>query len=168
MERTQGPEANVEQLTRELDEARLELDEARLELDEARLELQTRTGELDEARQQQTATADVLKVMSSSRFDLQAVFEALVDLAARLCRAERATILRLTGDCFSLVASYGMPADYSEYMQANPFRLDRGSPSGRAALEGRPVHVPDVLADPEFTRHEIKSLVASEALSRRR
>jgi len=87
VERTRGREANIEQLTRELDEARLDL--------------QTRTGELDEARQQQTATADVLKVMSSSRFDLQAVFEALVELAARLCRAERATIVRLTGDCFS-------------------------------------------------------------------
>ena len=100
----------------------------------------------------------MLKVISRSQVDLQAVFETLVDLAARLCRAERATILRLNGDCFSLVASYGMPADYSEYMQANPIRLDRGSLSGRAALDGRPVHVPDVLADPEFTRYETQKL----------
>ncbi len=135
-----------------------ELDEARAERDEARTQLQTRTDERDEARQQQTATADVLKIMSRSGFDLQAVFETLVDLAARLCRAERATILRLNGDCFTLVASYGMPADYRESVQANPVRLDRGTLSGRAALDGRPVHVPDVLADPEFARHETQKL----------
>ena len=100
------PRARIGQLTRELDEARTEL--------------QTRTEERDEARRQQTATADVLKVISQSQVDLQAVFETLVDLAARLCRAERATILRLNGDCFSLVASYGMPADYSESHAGQP------------------------------------------------
>ena len=134
---TAAHEARIGHLTRELAEAR---------------------AERDEARRQQTATADVLKVISRSQVDLQAVFETLVDLAARLCRAERATILRLNGDCFSLVASYGMPADYSEHMQANPIPLDRGSLSGRAALDGRPVHVPDVLADPEFTRYETQKL----------
>ena len=144
-------EERIGQLTRELDEARAERDEARTQL-------QTRTDERDEARQQQTATADVLKIMSRSGFDLQAVFETLVDLAAQLCRAERATILRLNCDCFTLVASYGMPADYSESVQANPVRLDRGSLSGRAALDGRPVHVPDVLDDPEFTQHELQKL----------
>ncbi|MDF2975189.1 MAG: multi-sensor hybrid histidine kinase, partial [Microvirga sp.] len=125
---TAALEARIGQLTRELDEAR---------------------GERDEARRQQTATADVLKVISRSQVDLHAVFATLVDLAAQLCRAQRATILRLNGDCFTVVASYGMPADYSESVQANPVRLDRGSLSGRAALDGRPVHVPDVLADPE-------------------
>ena len=140
-------EARIAQLTRELGEARAKQATANLE------NVQLRS-ELDEARRQQTATADVLKVISRSQVDLQAVFEALVDLAARLCRAERATILRLNGDCFTLAASYGMPADFREYLRANPFWLDRGSLSGRAALECRPVHVPDVLADPDFTQHE--------------
>ena len=140
VERTQAPELTVEQLTRELDEARAEL--------------QTRTEERDESRRQQAATADVLKVISSSRFDLQAVFDTLVDLATRLCRADKATILRLDNDHFTLVASYGMPADFREYVQANPLGLDRGSVSARAALEGQAVHVADVLADAEFAHHE--------------
>ena len=157
------------QLKRELGEARAKEATASLNNLQLRAELQTSTEERDEARRQQTATADVLKVISRSQVDLQAVFETVVDLAAQLCRAERATILRLNGDCFTLVASYGMPADYSESVQTNPVRLDRGSLSGRAALDGRPVHVPDVLADPEFARHEnSKSSVASEALSRHR
>jgi len=139
VERTQA-QVTVEQLTRELDVARAEL--------------KTRTEERDESRRQQAATADVLKVISSSGFDLQAVFETLVDFAARLCRADKATILLLDDDHFSLVASYGMPADFREYVQANPFGLDRGSVSGRAALEGHAVHVADVLADPEFAQHE--------------
>ena len=87
-------EARIAQLTRELGEARAKQATANLE------NVQLRS-ELDEARRQQTATADVLKVISRSQVDLQAVFEALVDLAARLCRAERATILRLNGDCFT-------------------------------------------------------------------
>jgi len=140
VKRTKAPKVTFEQLTRELDEARAEL--------------RTRTEERDESRRQQAATADVLKVISSFRFDLQAVFETLVDLAARLCRAEKATILRLDDDHFTLVASYGMPADFRKYVQANPLGLDRGSVSARAALEGQAVHVTDVLADPEFAHHE--------------
>ena len=155
---TAALEARIGQLKRELGETRAKEGTARLENLQLRAELQTRTEERDEARRQQTATADVLKVISRSQVDLQAVFETLVDLAARLCRAERATILRLNGDCFTLAASYGMPAGFREYLRANPFRLDRGSLSGRAALECRPVHVPDVLADPDFTQHETQKL----------
>ena len=117
-------------------------------------ELRQRTDDLSESLQQQTATADVLKVISRSAFDLQAVFDALVESAARLCHADKATIVRLNGDKFELVATHGMSPDFKAYMLANPMRLDRGSVSGRAALERRTVQVPDVLADLEFTVHE--------------
>ena len=115
-------------------------------------ELRQRTDDLSESLQQQTATADVLKVISRSAFDLQTVFETLVESAARLCRADKATILRVEDDRFQVVATYGMRPEFKQYMLANPMDIDRGSVSGRAALEGRAIHVPDVLADPEFTR----------------
>ena len=138
------------------------------ELDEARTELQTRTEERDEVRRQQIATADVLKVISRSQVDLQAVFDTLVDLAARLCRAERATILRLNGDCFSLVASYGMPADYSEHMQANQIPLDRGSLSGGRRWRADRCTCGTFSPIPNLRGTGLKGLVASAALSRHR
>src|SRR5215218_8434691 len=114
-------------------------------------EVQARTEELSESLQQQTATADVLKVISRSTFDLQTVFETLVESAARLCQADRATIHRLNDDRFTTVATFGLRPEFKEFMAANPMGLDRGSVSGRAALDGRAVHISDVLADPEYT-----------------
>jgi signal transduction histidine kinase len=108
--------------------------------------------ELRESLQQQTATADVLKVISRSTFDLQKVFETLVDSAARLCRAEKANIWRLReDDSIQYFAAYGFEPDFMEYMHALRMKLHRGMISGRAALEGRVVHIHDVLTDPEFT-----------------
>src|SRR5262245_637876 len=107
--------------------------------------------ELRESLQQQTATADVLKVISRSTFDLQAVLDALVAPAARLCEADMAAISRRKGEFFEQLASYGYSPEHSRYIKTNPIPADRGSVSGRTALEGKVVHIVDVQADPDYT-----------------
>jgi signal transduction histidine kinase len=107
--------------------------------------------ELRESLQQQTATADVLKVISRSTFDLQTVLETLVESAARLCRADRAAIRLARDGVYQHVASYGFPPNHVEYMRNHPLGPDRTSIVGRVALEGRSIHIPDVQGDPELT-----------------
>ena len=106
--------------------------------------------ELRESLQQQTATADVLKVISRSTFDLSAVLNTLVQSAARLCEADMASVPRLKGTIFDQVASYGYSPDFHEFMRRNPILPGRGTAAGRAVAEGKTIHIPDVLADPEY------------------
>src|SRR5436190_161833 len=114
-------------------------------------ELQQRTDDLSEALQRQTATADVLKVISRSAFDLQAVLDTLVESAGKLCNATMTNIWLRDGDVLRSQAQLGLSEAFSEFLRTHPTTRDRGKFVGRAFLTGQLVHLPDVLADPEYT-----------------
>src|SRR3974390_743318 len=116
------------------------------------------TRELKETREQQPAPADVLKVISRSAFDLQAVLHTLVESAARLCGADQGTITREKNGKFYRVESFGHSREFMDYVRDIPVDLDRGTASGRALLEGVVVHIADVQADPEYTFKEAQRL----------
>ena len=139
--------------TRQIDLLETFARQAVIAIENARLfdELQARTRELRESLEFQTATGEVLHELSRSAFDLQAVLDAIVSTAARLCNADHATIFRLKNGKYHVVSSDRAEAAFLELLRDNPIGPGRGTLVGRTALERRTVHVPDALADSEFT-----------------
>jgi signal transduction histidine kinase len=129
------------------------LPQAVIAIENARLlnELRQRTTDLTESLEQQTATSKVLEVISRSAFDLQAVFETVAESSVKLCGADRAFVLRFDGESLRMAVTYNVSHELAEFMRQNPIQLGRYSASGRAAVERRTIHIPDVLTDPEYT-----------------
>jgi len=135
--------------TRQVELLQTFADQAVIAIENARLFNETR-----EALERQTATSDVLKIISRSSVELEVVLDTLVQAVARLCRADQVYMFHLRHDLWHLIADYGLSAEARAFFQTHPFTPGRGSTSGRAAMEGRAASITDVLHDPEYTLSE--------------
>src|SRR5438477_622938 len=134
-------------------------DQAAIAMENVRLFNETK-----EALEQQTATANVLKTISRSAFNLQSVFDVAVENANRLCHGDWAYVFRRDGDVFRLVATSGGVPELVEYEYAHPTSISRATLVGRTAIEKRPVHIPDLFKDPEYdwppnTEHGVHTIL---------
>lgn len=120
--------------------------------------------ELRQSLQQQTATADVLKIISRSTFDLQVVLDTLTKSAASLCEADIAAIVRERGTAHYWATSYGFSPELSEYVKTIPIERGRGSVVGRILMEGKTVHIADALADPNYVYLEVQKKLGYRAM----
>ena len=120
--------------------------------------LQTRTADLQELLEHQTATSDVLKVISRSTVDLQPVLNTVVQTATQLCDAEAGVITSREADGYRVTATFSMNPEYGSFLLGRLLPVIRGNITGRTALEGRIVHIEDIEADPEWTLHEATTL----------
>jgi two-component system, NtrC family, sensor kinase len=134
--------------------------QAVIAIENARLlsELRRRTDDLSESLEQQTATSEVLKLISRSTFDLRTVLLTLVESAARLCDADKAIITREKNGVFYRAEAYGFSREFMDHVRDTPIKAERGSGIGRALLEGRVIHIPDVKADADYTFMEHQKL----------
>ena len=139
-------EKQIELVTTFADQAVIAIENVRLFEAE-----QQRTRELTESLEQQTATSRVLDVVSRSAFDLNAVFETVAENSVRLCGADRAFILRFDGELLRMVVAFNASEEHRKFAEQHPIRPGRHTAVARAALERRTVHIPDVMADPEYT-----------------
>ena len=121
-------------------------DQAVIAIENARL-----LNETKESLERQTATAEVLKVISRSAFDLKLVLDTLLRSAGRLCEADMGVIARRQEDRFYRTVAYGLPDDLRDLIEDQPVELGRNSGSGRALLEGRVIQIDDIQADAEYT-----------------